>query len=202
MHENTIDSIAGLDPMRWGTLYPTSGTLGAMGLVDPHAVISEAGAVVEEAKQYWNELQAALGIGAGRREADVIVPFQNRITSNILVPVVDVGSRPQQHSCNEMSQLLGALNNAASTFRSFLLDTDWMDGRAAEQALFWLEGPLPATPTNPSWFHQVQSDFSGDVAEKCGGIPIPGTGVSLSGSTLLLLGVAGVLLLARGKRAS
>jgi hypothetical protein len=190
--------VGNFDPVAWGTVYPSGPGLRGLGLIDAHALIAEAGSAVQQAKDLWAELEAALGIGAGRREADVIVPFQNRITSNILVPVVDMGSHPTQHTCNELSQMLGALNNAASQFRSFLLDTDWIDGRAADQALFWLEGPLPATVENPSWFHQVQTDFSGDVAEKCGtggGIPIPGTGVSLSLSTVLL--IAAGLLLAR-----
>lgn len=183
----------GLEPVGWGTLTPRHGFLSGLGFTDPATLATEVSSIIEWGKQEWEDIQAALGIGAGRREADVIVPMQNQITNTVLVPAVDMGTHSEQHTCTELLQMQGAITNAAAQFNHFLDNTVWQDGRAADQARFWLSGPLPATVTNPSWFHQVQSDFAGEVYSAGCGSGVFGSNVGLG--PLLFIG-AGLALIA------
>lgn len=183
----------GLEPIGWGTLSPRHGFLSGLGLIDPATLAGEVSSIIEWGKGEWEDIQAALGIGAGRREADVIVPMQNQITNTVLVPAVDMGTHSEMHTCTELLQMQGAIVNAAQQFSTFLDNQHWLDGRAADQARFWLHGPLPATVQNPSWFHQVQSDFAGEVYQAGCGAGVFGT--NLGWGPLLFIG-AGLALVA------
>lgn len=181
----------------WGVMAPQLGSY--LGQIDPGSMALEINTAIATAREFWESIQRIFGIGAGRMEANVITPLQTKIENTVLVPAVDMGSNPSQHSCSDFQKMLGSINQAAVQFKSFLTNTQWQDGRAAAQAMVWLEGALPASATNPSWFHQVQSDFTQDVQEKCGiggGVPIPGTGTTLSWPTVALIG-AGAYMLAR-----
>lgn len=181
---------------------PCSGSgLGAvhgMGQLDPGSLALEINTMLASARAFWDSLVRALGIRAGAREADVITPIQDKITNTILAPAVQMGTNDQNYTCTDMRKMLGVIEQAKIEFKSFLTNTQWQDGRAAQQALVWLEGPLPASSSG-AWFHQVQSDFTGEVSAKCGtggggGIP-PGGQVTGSGALVpVLLGAAFFLL--------
>lgn len=171
--------------------------LRGLGQLDPGSLALEINTMVASARAFWNSLVQALGIRAGAREADVITPVQDKITSTILAPAVQMGSNPQNFSCTDMRKMLGVVQQAKIEFKAFLTNTTWQDGRAARQALVWLEGPLPAS-TSGAWFNQVLTDYSGDVSEKCGtgggGAIPPGGQVTGSASILpLILGALFIL---------
>jgi len=93
---------------------------------------------LSDAKNTWDHLVEALGIGAGRREADAIVPYQNKILSDVFGPIGvfydAVTNKGQPVDCNEANQLLGGLNATENQWLNFLRSTKWPDGRAAQQA--------------------------------------------------------------------
>jgi len=200
---HTLDGFYGslgsyLEPVSWGTIYPRGGGLGQL---DPGSLALEINTAIATAREFWESILKIFGVGAGRMEADVITPLQTKITNTVLVPAVDMGTHPEQHTCQEMLQMNSLITHAHDEFKSLLVNTQWVDGRAAQQAMVWLEGPLPASVQNPSWFHQVQVDFAGEVADKgcMGGIPIPGAGTSISWTTAALIG-AGAYLLTRARK--
>lgn len=182
-----------------GTPWGMDGLRGMRGLgqLDPGSLALEINTMLASARAFWDSLVNALGIRAGAREADVITPVQDKITSTVLAPAVQMGTNPQNFSCTDMRKMLGVVQQARIEFKAFLTNTTWKDGRAAQQALVWLEGPLPASSSG-AWFHQVENDFSGDVAEKCGtgggGAIPPGGKVTGASSVLpLILGALFIL---------
>lgn len=191
------------------TLGVPSGSLGLIIDQGGADVISgDISQALHQAKSFWQSLEAALGIGAGRREADVITPIQNKITSDVLAPAAQMRAEVGQHVCQEYRLMLGLIVKAHDEFKGFLTTTQWQDGRAAQQALVWLDGPLPASATNPSWFHQVRSDFEGTTNQVCAGQPggggpiLPGTGGTggssgLTSSVMLPLLLGGAMFLLR-----
>src|SRR5215475_9951114 len=70
----TISSSLGIP----GFFYPVG-----MGQLDPIAI----GSIFTEATALWNQLENALGIGAGRREADIVTPVQNKVQQQVIAPV-------------------------------------------------------------------------------------------------------------------
>jgi len=171
-----------------------------LGQLDPGSLALEINTMIAAARSFWDSLVRSLGIGAGRREADVITPLQDKITNTILAPAVQMGINKQNYTCTDMRKMLGVVQQARIEFKAFLTNTTWQDGRAAQQALVWLEGPLPAS-TSGAWFHQVENDFSGEVTLKCGsggggGIP-PGGNVTGSDAMLPVLLGAALLILPR-----
>ena len=165
---------------------------------DADAAITALGDAIQTAKNLWNELEATLGIGAGRREADVIVPVQNKLWNEWYVPasnMVQVGEI-ENHSCAELQSMLSYLHKASDRFAGWLNATAWQDGRAAQQALCWLTGaygqPCPPAGQLP-YASMVMHDVTHDVNSKCGGIL--GGGITIGGTTistpvLILGGVA------------
>lgn len=201
----------GMDGMRGGGRYRNvsgpdvgggfgmDGMRGVRGLgqLDPGSLTLEINTMVASARAFWDSLVKTLGIGAGRREADVITPMQNKITATILAPAVEMGTHPQIHTCDDFRKMLGVIQQARVEFKSFLTNSQWQDGRAAAQALVWLEGPLPASASG-AWFHQVESDFGGEVMKKCGvggGGAIPPGGQVTGPSALSLPVILGAALL-------
>jgi hypothetical protein len=165
-----------------------------MGQIDPVTAIAGISTAITQAKNLYQSLLAALGIGAGAREANIIVPIQNQITNNVLVPAVNLGESPSR-TCAQMLAWQKNIQVAHDQFQAWLTNTHWADGRAAQQALNWLNGPLPASSTQPSWFHQVQSDFNNQFQRECGSV-LGGTTVVLPGG--LTVGSNTMLLLAAG----
>ena len=144
-----------------------------LGQIDPVSM----SLAIADAKHLWDDLLKALGIGAGRREADVITPLQDKLTATVLVPTVEMGSHPELHTCAEMQKELADLNAAYSQFKTFLTTTKWADGRAAKQALYWLEGGVapPGSEGQQPTAYLVKRDFTEDVQQKCGTGTIGGT---------------------------
>jgi hypothetical protein len=178
--------------------------LAGMGQMDYSGAISDLSSAITQAKQMYDQLLAALGIGAGAREADMITPLQNQITNTVLVPAVNMGENPQA-TCADLVSMQRNIQTAHDQFQFWLTNTHWADGRAAQQALSWLNGPLPASASQaaPSWFHQVQSDFTNTVVQKCGSayggsiITLPG-GFTIGSNVLLIgAGLAAFFLLRR-----
>lgn len=174
------------------------GNVGTLGQLDPGSLALEINTMIASARAFWDSLVRALGIRAGAREADVITPIQDKITNTILAPAVQMGTNDQNYTCEDMRKMLGVVQQARIEFKAFLTNTQWQDGRAAEQALVWLEGPLPASSSG-AWFHQVEYDFTGEVNQKCGvggggGIPPGGQVTGSSALVPVLLGAAFLLL--------
>lgn len=90
------------------------------------------------AKVMWDNLVEALGIGAGRKEADIIVPIQNKIVNDTIAPVYAFDDAILNHDqpvdCNEARTLLAQVTAVEQQWLNYLHLTKWADGRAATQA--------------------------------------------------------------------
>lgn len=115
----------------------TTTPTGGGGGIDPATITALMQAFVH-AKDLWNDIQQIFGIGAGRHEADIIVPIQNQLTNTILAPVGDflqqVRTGLHVPTCTECSTWLGQLKQAQTSWLNYLHNTQWQDGRAAQQA--------------------------------------------------------------------
>lgn len=142
-----------------------------LGQTDP-VTIGAIGSAITHARDLWNDIKAIFGIGAGAREADVISPLQNQITNTVLVHAAEMTTNPEGYTCTQFQQQLGAINSAYTQYKTYLTTTDWQDGRAAQQALWWLTG-IEGTPGQEPWFKIITDDFREAMAAKCsvGGIP-------------------------------
>jgi hypothetical protein len=116
---------------------PCCSQTNGLGQIDPATVLAVQEAFVH-AKDLWDDIQKIFGIGAGRHEADVIVPLQNQVTQQILAPVGDFLERVRNHSyttnCAECTTWRTQLVAAETKWLSYLHTTKWADGRAAQQA--------------------------------------------------------------------
>lgn len=76
------------------------------------------------------------GVGAGRREANQIVPVQNQVHYNVLKPIAEAVNAPYkaQLTQGQLGTMLDALLNVKQRWLDFLHNTQWSDGRAAVQA--------------------------------------------------------------------
>jgi len=105
-----------------------------MGQLDPIAI----GSIFTEATALWNQLENALGIGAGRREADIVTPVQNKVQQQVIAPVyafVDsVKSGQLTPTCTQVQQEQQLFLQGEQQWLNFLHNTRWQDGRAAQQA--------------------------------------------------------------------
>lgn len=164
-----------------------------------------------------------LGIGAGRREADEIVPTQNYIHYNVLAPIAEAvnASYAPNISRSQLEEMLQALRMTEENWLRFLHDTQWSDGRAAVQAEATLEflfedqeRKILALMPDAPYFSNVEPPVYTPYTP--GGGSTPGTGYVQrppylstgfgpgsfgSGSTPLILGaVALFALMSYGKR--
>jgi hypothetical protein len=98
-----------------------------LGFFDPISAGVTAGALVGKIEQF-------LGIGAGRREADQIVPFQNEVFETVLRPIIEAKDSGQALSYAQLKAMVDALDTTERAWLRFLHETDWSDGRAAVQA--------------------------------------------------------------------
>lgn len=79
-----------------------------------------------------DKLLSFLHIGAGRQEADQIVPYQNEVHYNVLAPISKaLEGTPDYYSLQSMYK---TLTETESAWLRFLHETQWSDGRAAVQA--------------------------------------------------------------------
>jgi hypothetical protein len=101
-------------------------------------IISALGAAVQFTKQIVSEFEQMFGIGAGRREADVITPYQNQF-GQILASAVSLMADPNYNRDPVALQAIySIIYNAYQAFDVKLCGyptfSQWPDGRAARQA--------------------------------------------------------------------
>lgn len=160
-----------------------------LGQLDPATLMALNQAFVH-AKDLWEDLEKIFGIGAGRREADVVVPIQEQITAQILAPVGDYLERVRTGqvvaTCAECTTWQKQLLEAEAKWLAFLHTTEWMDGRAAQQ------GEATLKPI----FDSQKAELAQCVAAKCGitGGSLPGiTNPDGSINWPIVLGGAGLV---------
>lgn len=112
----------------------SSDYFGGLGQID----IGSLSSVLDGAKTAWNNLLASLGVGAGRREADIIVPVQNRMVSDVIAPISayldGAVNKGVVTDCTTILNWTNELSAAKQNWLFFLHNTQWQDGRAAQQA--------------------------------------------------------------------
>jgi len=103
---------------------------------DPEPISSSALQVAATAGKVISQIESFFGIGAGRREADQIVPIQNDLHYNVIKPVYDILELSDKSgvSCQTLATLYQSAYAAWSKWIEFLHNTQWSDGRAAVQA--------------------------------------------------------------------
>lgn len=136
---------------------PMLNGLRGLGQVDP----TSAALAIADAKHLWDDLVKALGIGAGRQEADIIVPVQNRIFNGTVTPIVDYLTNIREGKitadCTTLKNDLAALISVEKQWLDYLHQTKWQDGRAATQAEATLE----------PWFTNAKTELQSDINESC-----------------------------------
>jgi hypothetical protein len=165
-----------------------------LGQIDPVSLALE----ISTALKTWQQLLVTLGIGAGAREADVIVPVQNKIVASVIAPVSDfltsVNNKTHVPTCSELQTWLSEVTQAKTQWLNYLHNTAWKDGRAAQQA----EATLA-----PYWTNAT-NDLNKYIVQDCGGIGSIGSiFTDASGQTnwtmIALAGVAAYVLLGKRK---
>lgn len=131
-----------------------------MGAIDVDAF----GGVLAGAKVAWDNLVKALGIGAGRSEADIIVPIQNKVVNDIIAPIFAFDDAVLNHNqvvdCNEARAFLAGVSSAEQQWLNYLHLTKWQDGRAATQA----------EETLQPYFTKCKTDLNTIIATKCSSV--------------------------------
>jgi hypothetical protein len=113
--------------------------------------------------QLLTKFESWFGIGAGRREADIIVPVQNQLMSH-LGTITNQFLTGMSPSVSQLNQLYRDVWASAVGFQEFVLMRNFTDRRASGQALNtvmpYIDGscgyaiPAPWTET-PSQFHCI-----------------------------------------------
>jgi hypothetical protein len=122
---------------------------------------------VQFTKQIVSEFEQMFGIGAGRREADIITPYQNQF-KDILTSVVVLMSDPNYNNDPATLQAIYSITyNAYQAFDVKLCGypsfSQWPDGRAARQAHadFGVGGKFFDTPSYLNVIKQAFYDAGG-----------------------------------------
>jgi hypothetical protein len=122
------------------------------------------GSVLSLAQAAWDQLLSALGVGAGRKEADIIVPIQNKVVSDIIAPIFAFDDAVLNHNqpvdCNEARLFLSSVTSAEQQWLNYLHLTKWVDGRAAQQA----------EATLAPYFTKCKGDLNTIIATKCSSV--------------------------------
>lgn len=151
-----------------------AGYYAGLGQID----IGALGSIFDAAKSMWDNLLASLGIGAGRREADVIVPVQNRIVSDVIAPIFayldGALNKGQTTDCTTVKNYVGELSAAKQNWLFFLHNTNWQDGRAAQQA----------EATLAPYFTQAETGLQTLTAKYCGSTGVIGAVGDTIGNTI------------------
>lgn len=134
--------------------------LGGLGQIEVEAIA----AAYTHAKDLWEDFQKMFGIGAGRMEADVIVPLQNDVHREVLAPVGDFLEKVRTNqlvpTCTDCTNWRAELLAAEKQWLNYLHSTQWQDGRAAQQA----ENTLAPI------FKSQKDELLACVTAKCGGV--------------------------------
>lgn len=136
-------------------------TRNGLGQFDPATIAAVQEAFVH-AKDLWNDLRNIFGIGAGAKEADAITPLQNQIVSTFIAPISDwltgVHNGTIKPSCGEITTWKSQFTTVKQKWIDFLHKTQWMDGRAAQQA----------EATLAPYFSNIERDLTALTQEYCG----------------------------------
>lgn len=163
--------------------------LGSLGVTSSElqAGVSALKNFVTQAKQLWHDLEDALGIGAGRREADVVVPVQNEVVSRIITPVsaylTSINNGTITPTCTDLRVWYAQVLDAENSWLHFLHDTQWIDGRAADQAESTL---LPYWTNAKRDLQKYESQYCGTFGGVFGGMDT---------TTLISIGLAAIVIL-------
>lgn len=164
--------------------------LAGLGFVDPATsslILTQANNLLDSAIQ---QIANFLGIGQGRREADLIVPTQNNIVATVLTPI-SAAVQPASiadATCTQLSAMLNTLNQSEQKWLAFLHDPQWTDGRASAQA----------EATLAPYFAGLRKDLLDDIAlKRCSVVGGPGPGGGMDSTTTALILGAAVFLLPR-----
>lgn len=122
-----------------------------------------ASVVIQSAAQFIAKFESWFGIGAGRREADLIVPVQNDLMSalGLVTNQILLGQDP---STDTLASLYRQVWARGVSFQEFVLMKNFTDRRASGQALNtvmpYIDGscgyPVPVGPTaNPGSFNCI-----------------------------------------------
>jgi hypothetical protein len=147
---------ASLYPANWRRIwsYGLTPEQKGLGFVDP----GTAAMALQTASGFVSKIESFFNIGAGRREADQIVPYQNDVHYNVLAPVAS--ALEGDLSYNQLQSLYKALTDAETAWLKFLRETQWSDGRAATQAESTL-API---------FSSLKSQLVSRLSAKTGGL--------------------------------
>jgi hypothetical protein len=106
-----------------------SGPAGSMANFDPEPISSAALNIIDAITGFF-------GLGAGRKEADKIVPIQNQVVSGVIAPIAAAVNDPNANtlSYQSLQKMWDAITATEAKWLAFLHNTDWSDGRAAGQA--------------------------------------------------------------------
>lgn len=161
-----------------------------LGQIDPATLV----AAISQAQTAWNTIKAALGIDAGSSEANIIVPVQNAVVNSVIAPVsaylTTVNNGTHVPTCQELQSWLAEVTQAHNNWENYLHNTQWKDGRAAQQA----------EATLASYWTNAINDLNKYIGQYCGigatgGIFVnPVTG-QLNITTLALIGAAAYFLI-------
>lgn len=97
-----------------------------LGQFDPLSAIELSGAVIT----VFRRAEEMLGIGEGRREADVIVPVQNQIHDRL----AQISAAVNSGNIQQLQMWFAEVQQMGIYFLNFLRDPRFTDGRASEQA--------------------------------------------------------------------
>jgi hypothetical protein len=121
------------------------------------------GAAIQTALQAVSQFEAWFHIGAGRREADIIVPVQNQLMAHLgtITNQILTGASP---AITDLQNFYRDVWASAVAFQEFVLMHNFIDRRASGQALNtvmpYIDGscgyPVPVGPTaTPSQFNCI-----------------------------------------------
>lgn len=97
-------------------------------------ILNDATGGSENYAQTIDQFLSQFGIGAGRVEADIIVPVQNRLMYNLglITDQIRIGQNP---SLSTLQSLYATVRQQANNFIQFVLSAKFTDRRASGQAL-------------------------------------------------------------------
>jgi hypothetical protein len=117
-----------------------------------------------------------LGIGQGRREADLIVPTQNQIQMTVLAPISDeLDNNKPNLTCTELNTMLTTLKSTEQKWLVFLHDPRWQTA-----------APINAEATLAPYFKEFEDEIQAEINTRCGIIGTIGGG---SNTTMLVAGL-------------
>lgn len=156
-----------------------------LGQIDPVTLT----AAITEAANLWGTIENALGIDAGSREANIIVPVQNAVVNSVIAPVSaylnSINTGAHTPTCQELQTWLSEVTAAHTKWENYLHNTTWRDGRAAQQA----------DATLASYWTNATNDLNKYIGQYCGigatgGILVNPTTGQLNYTTIALVGIA------------